>query len=279
MVLDSHNSHLTAQFNKICEENYIIPIYIPAHTSHLLQPLDIGCFAVLKRSYRSRVTGYTRLGINSIEKDNFIDIFPIARTDTFKDTIIYSAFTATGLVPFKPNRVLSKLNIRLQSPPLLDRPSSQGSTSDSNISTSIPQNTKQLAKRKARIDTVLGNKSNKLSSPTKRDLEQYHNITLKIIHKLIFQDKEIKRLRAANAKQVKKRAKSTKQISYQGSLTNRTIADIDSNSDIKRYISNTPSIPTLPAEPELPILPTIRRQIICSRCSQKGHQITRCPRA
>jgi hypothetical protein len=239
----------------------------------------VGCFTVLKRSYRSRVIGYTRLGINSIEKDDFIDIFPMARTDAFKDTIIYSAFAATGLVLFEPSRVLSKLNIRLQSPPLPDRPSSQGSTSDSNISTGIPQNTKQLAKRKARINAVLSDGLNKLSSPTKRDLEQYHNITLKIIHKLVFQDDEIKRLRAANAKQVKKRAKSKKQISHQGSLTNCTVAERGGSSGGEIYISHTPSVPTLPAEPELPILPPVRRQITCSGCRQKGHQINRCPRA
>ena len=32
-------------------ENNIIPIYMPAYLSHLLQPLDIGCFRVLKRAY------------------------------------------------------------------------------------------------------------------------------------------------------------------------------------------------------------------------------------
>jgi hypothetical protein len=252
---------------------------MPAHASHLLQPLDVGCFAVLKRSYGSRVTGYTRLGINSIEKDDFIDIFPQARDDAFKSTIIYSAFAATGLVPFNPDRVLSKLNIRLQSPPLPDRPISQGSTSDSNISTGIPQNSKQLAKRKARIHAILNNGLNKLSSPTKRDLEQYHTMTLKLMHKVVFQDDEIKRLRAANAKQVKKRAKSKRQISYQGSLTNTTVAERGGDSGGEIYISNTLSIPTLPAEPELPILPTVRRQITCSGCGQKGHPINRCPKA
>lgn len=84
---------------------------MPAYASHLLQPLNIGCFAVLKQSYRSRVAGYTRLDINSIEKDDFINIFSKARGNAFKETIIHSAFAATSLVPFDPNRVLSHLNI------------------------------------------------------------------------------------------------------------------------------------------------------------------------
>jgi hypothetical protein len=178
---------------------------MPTHTSHLLQPLDVGCFAVLKRSYGNRVTGYTQLGINSIEKDDFIDIFSKARGDAFKETIIRSAFAATGLVPFDPDRVLSRLNIQLVSPTLPDRPTSQGSTSDSNISTGVPQSTKQLAKRKARIDSQLSGDLNKLSSPTKRDLKQYHKMTVKMLHTVILQGDEIKRSRAANAKQVKRK--------------------------------------------------------------------------
>ncbi|KAJ5340358.1 hypothetical protein N7541_009482 [Penicillium brevicompactum] len=204
LVLDGHNSHLTPQFDQICAQNDIIPICMPAHASHLLQPLDVGCFAVLKRSYGSRVAGYTRLGIDSIEKDDFIDIFPKARGDAFKETIIHSAFAATGLVPFDPDRVLSHLNIRLISPTLPDRPISQGSTSDSNISTGIPQSTKQLAKRKARLDSKLDGRLNKLYSPTKRDLEQYHKMTVKMLHTVVLQSEEIKRLRAANAKTAKK---------------------------------------------------------------------------
>ena len=88
LVLDGHNSHLTATFDKIYQENNIIPICMPPHTSHLLQPLDVGCFAVLKRSYGSRVAEYTRLGIDSIEKDDFLDIFPAARDHSFKEAII-----------------------------------------------------------------------------------------------------------------------------------------------------------------------------------------------
>jgi hypothetical protein len=40
---------------------------MPMHASHLLRTLNVGCFAVLKRSYGSRVAGYTRLGINPIK--------------------------------------------------------------------------------------------------------------------------------------------------------------------------------------------------------------------
>jgi hypothetical protein len=63
LVLNSHGSHLTPQFDQICSENNIIPICMPAHSSHLLQPLDIGCFSPLKRAYGSLIEKLARLGI------------------------------------------------------------------------------------------------------------------------------------------------------------------------------------------------------------------------
>ena len=40
LVLDGHGSDLAPQFDQICSENIIIPICIPPHLSHLLQPLS-----------------------------------------------------------------------------------------------------------------------------------------------------------------------------------------------------------------------------------------------
>ena len=36
LILDGHGSHLTPRFDEICEENKIIPICMPPHSSHLL---------------------------------------------------------------------------------------------------------------------------------------------------------------------------------------------------------------------------------------------------
>lgn len=80
LILDGHGSHLTPRFDEICEKNDIIPICMPAHSSHLLQPLDIGCFAVLKRAYGQIVETKMRLGINHIDKLDFLEALP-ARTN------------------------------------------------------------------------------------------------------------------------------------------------------------------------------------------------------
>jgi hypothetical protein len=116
LVLDGHGSHLTAQFDQICTEHNIIPICMPAHSSHLLQPLDVACFAPLKRAYGGLVESLTRNGIDHIDKLDFLTAYPEARFQAFKDTSIQNSFRATGLVPFNPALVLSKVNIRIKTP-------------------------------------------------------------------------------------------------------------------------------------------------------------------
>lgn len=83
-VLDGHGSHLTPQFDRTCAQNNIIPICLPPHSSHLLQPLDVGCFAVLKCIYGRLVEESMRLGINHIYKLDFLAAYPKARLGALK---------------------------------------------------------------------------------------------------------------------------------------------------------------------------------------------------
>jgi len=44
LILDGHTSHVSLSFIKYCEQYCIIPLYLPPHSTHILQPLDIGTF-------------------------------------------------------------------------------------------------------------------------------------------------------------------------------------------------------------------------------------------
>jgi hypothetical protein len=57
---------------------------MPAHSSHKLQPLDVGCFAPLKKAYRSLVEKKICLGINYINKLDFLEAFLKACKSAFK---------------------------------------------------------------------------------------------------------------------------------------------------------------------------------------------------
>ncbi|CEL02456.1 hypothetical protein ASPCAL03626 [Aspergillus calidoustus] len=123
LVLDGHGSHLTPQFDKMCVDNNIITIYMPPHSSHLLQPLDVGCFGPLKRAYGGLVEAKMRLGYNHINKLDFLNTYPTAHRTVFTPQNIQSGFTAAGILPFEPQQVLDKLNILMGTP---TPPSSRG---------------------------------------------------------------------------------------------------------------------------------------------------------
>jgi hypothetical protein len=57
-----------------------------------------------------------RAGINHVDKDDFLDLYLQARTVTYQPSTIQSGFRATGLVPFNPDEVLSRLHIQLKTP-------------------------------------------------------------------------------------------------------------------------------------------------------------------
>jgi hypothetical protein len=93
---------------------------MPAHSSHLLQPLDVGCFSPLKRAYSHEVESLIRHHINHITKLEFLLAFKTAYDRSFTSANICSAFRGAGLVPLQPDTVLSKLDVQLRTPTPLE---------------------------------------------------------------------------------------------------------------------------------------------------------------
>ena len=89
---------------------------MPPYSSHLLQPLDVGCFGPLKRVYRSLIEQKARLGFNHIDKLDFLKAYPEAYKKVFTTENIQSGFRATRLLPFSPAIVLDKLQLKLSTP-------------------------------------------------------------------------------------------------------------------------------------------------------------------
>jgi hypothetical protein len=117
---------------------------MPPYTSHLLQPLNVACFSLLKNIYSQLVQDLARQGIFYIDKSDFLDMYQQARIATFSKQNIISGFRATGLIPFSPDRVLSTLTItKTPSPPPI---SYSKSTISSPWVSETPRNLAQLEK-------------------------------------------------------------------------------------------------------------------------------------
>ena len=114
LILDGHESHNSMEFQAYCQENNIYTLRMPAHSSHLLQPLDVGCFSPLKRAYSREIESLIRHQINHITKLEFLPAVKAAYDQSFTPANIQSAFRGAGLVPHQPDVVLSKLDVQLR---------------------------------------------------------------------------------------------------------------------------------------------------------------------
>lgn len=271
LILDGHGSHLTARFDQICAENDIIPICMPAHSSHLLQPLDVGCFAVLKRTYGLLVDSLMRTNINHVDKLDFLTNYPSARQKAFVSTVIKNAFSGSGLVPFNPAHVLEKLDIRLRTP---TPPASQ----ESYFSPKTPVTTHQLKKQASSIKALLKQRSKSPPSPLKQQMEQVFKACEIQLHATELLQLEVSKLRAANEKKIQKRAKSRAQIPRDEGMTGAESQEII-QAHIQATRVHTPSPPPPQIMATAPVLPgqrASRRNPRCGKCRQLGHVSTHC---
>src|ERR1700733_4745669 len=100
----------------VCFLYNIYLCFLPAHTSHGLQPLDNGVFNVLKAAYRKELS---RLAVLTdaapVNKINFIRCYVIARQAITVKTI-KSSFRTTGNWPINRQKALGYPEIQPDEP-------------------------------------------------------------------------------------------------------------------------------------------------------------------
>lgn len=87
---------------------------MPTHLSHLLQLLNVGYFALLKKAYRKQIEDLIRSRINYITKLEFLLVFKAAFKAAFTKEYIVSIFRGARLVLLDLEAVLSKLDIKIR---------------------------------------------------------------------------------------------------------------------------------------------------------------------
>jgi hypothetical protein len=111
--MDGYVSHDTIKFRNYCQDHDIITLYIPPHSSHLLQPLNVGYFTPLKRAYSTEIESLMRCQINNITKEEFLPAFKAAYDKAIIKNNILGSFRGVGLVPHNEDAILLKLDIHL----------------------------------------------------------------------------------------------------------------------------------------------------------------------
>lgn len=263
LILDGHGSHATAEFDHFCMQNNIIPLYLPPHSSHMLQPLDVACFGPLKKVYGQRIQDLIRNGINHVDKTDFLQIYKEIRPQVFSTSNIGSGFSASGLVPYKPERVLEGLSIYSTPTP----PGSSHSKSSSSWTAETPKTARDLQKQAALIQKLWRQRTRSPPSPIAQAVDQVIKGCQIAMGNALLLEHEIRQLREANAYQKRKRESKKVYIASGGILT-----AAEGQQRVQRGLEVIEPMEQEGGEP-----PRKRAAPRCSDCNQLGHIRTRCP--
>jgi len=110
LVLDGHSIHVeNYEFVKYAIDHNIHLVCLPSHSTHILQPLDVGIFGLLRTYYKQELEDRVRQQgpHDSIKKGDIFPMLQRAKIKTFKPETIRSAWRASGLILFNRNRILS----------------------------------------------------------------------------------------------------------------------------------------------------------------------------
>ena len=105
LIYDGHGSHMTYLTIAIARENGIIILCLPPHTSHALQPLDVGVFALLKKAWKAILKKWFRESrLQNVSKAVFPSLLN-QLTQNFSTQNAVKGFQDCGLYPINKAEV------------------------------------------------------------------------------------------------------------------------------------------------------------------------------
>ena len=103
-IYDGHSTHVNPSKIEWAQSNRIILFVLPAHHSHILQPLDVGCFGPLQRIYNVKAQKFLREHPGEIITRNEVgQLASSAYILALSATNLMSSFRKTGIYPFNPD--------------------------------------------------------------------------------------------------------------------------------------------------------------------------------
>jgi hypothetical protein len=257
LILDGHSSHATPEFDQYCKNNKIITLCMPPHSSHLLQPLDVGCFSPLKHAYGREVQELARQGVFHVDKQDFLQTYQSIRGTVFTQQNIQAGFQAAGLVPACPERVLSSLTVvRTPSPP------ATAADPESAWTAETPRTVNQLQKQARLVQDLLRRSS---QSPTTQAIGQLIKGCQLAMTSATILAVENRKLRQASQRRQRKQQQRRQYIASGGALQAQEGQLLAAEAERVAQDAEQAGQPGRQRAP-----PT------CSKCHVQGHKRTQC---
>ena len=109
LLVDGHSSHIDLEVAKFCSKNQILLYCLPPHSSHLLQPLDVGFFRSLKSAWGKECNKYRAKAFGSyVTKEVFSEVFRNAWVSSVKMSLFVNAFRESGICPLNPGAIVER---------------------------------------------------------------------------------------------------------------------------------------------------------------------------
>jgi hypothetical protein len=207
--------------------------------------------------------------ITHISKLEFLCGFREAFFISMTERNVQGGFAGSGLVPYNPERVLSKLDIRLRTP---TPPNSRPGTAQSWVF-QTPHNPQEANAQSTLIKTRIANHQN--SSPTSMltAVDQLAKGTMAVMHQVALLQAEVSSLRKANEALSKRRRAKRKRIQLGGSLAVQDAKDLlDQKTVVGEVAQET--------QPDGGGAGGVRTKVrCCGVCGKPGHNARTCREA
>jgi DDE superfamily endonuclease len=116
LVGDNLSSHISLEVIRLCKENDVEFVCFPANSTHLIQPLDVGFFAQMKRAWRNQLRSYAAEDpdAKALEKTRFPAMLNELLESLNPKRDLPKAFEKCGLLPINREKVLKEIPSALQ---------------------------------------------------------------------------------------------------------------------------------------------------------------------
>jgi hypothetical protein len=111
LVLDNHASHVGLSVQRKCIANDIHLLSFPPHTTHILQPLDGGCFRTFKSVWRDTMSDWAvKHRAQSLPRHCRAEVVGHALLEAFSPLTIVNSWRSTGMWPVDTARVCKTID-------------------------------------------------------------------------------------------------------------------------------------------------------------------------
>lgn len=109
LIVDGHSSHICWRVIQFALDHNIHLIQLPSKSTHILQPLDVGCFALLQAAYERHLSSWLLQNpLSVIRKVDFLDLLFNARTEVYTIETVKAAWEASGCWPIDRDKLIRR---------------------------------------------------------------------------------------------------------------------------------------------------------------------------